>query len=104
MKYFLITLLINLMLPSFSVAENILENACDDKIQTVLDLTIGTYYTENELDYDGLDIEISLSESSEEGYEYTVQFDDTFGWIKFSKDCSQAETSFIFGDKTLTDL
>lgn len=100
MKY--IVLLAVLFGANFSYAANVaFDSACQEKIAQVLDRSVGQYYTENELDYDNLEIVVFPVKQIDAGYEYRVEFDGTNGWLAFSKDCQRAVASFIFKDYEL---
>jgi hypothetical protein len=81
---------------------NVLANTCSDQVQTVLDQSVGVYYTENELDYDSLafDQDIYLRDDYETVYTVRSYNNDLSldGWIYFSTDCRFARATFPFGD------
>ena len=84
-----------------SAAEIIFESPCKDRVEDVLNSTLGTFYTEKELNYDELTIKVSAVSVIDVGYEYDVEFDSQDGWITFSKDCKTASAQFGFLKKKI---
>lgn len=89
-------LLSALLLMSSGWAYASVETACASKLQMSLDLTLGQFFMEQELNYDDLKVSVSKFVATEKANIYEVEFDNQNGWIYFSKDCKSFRADFGF--------
>jgi hypothetical protein len=77
---------------------------CQEKLLTAMDLTVGSYYTKNEMNYYDLVIVIANFKSTEDKNIYELKFDGQSGWIYFAKDCKSFSADFSFATFPVQEL